>query len=389
MDERELDRRIAAAAGTIVVPGRPLRAARATPARAISMAVTVTTAVLFGALVLAQQVVLWHGLTAASAGPINTQDRSGAFSLSSSPSPSAALLSVAIDSDALGYRLRLPAGFRRSECLSSGTTTDAMGVDSFTSLSEDAERSLDRARLSGGGAVAQWVLSVTTYPDVGMSAVEVARSDGCPACGVMTRSDIQIEAVSLRNREVARTVVDGEARQIVVRAEGRLFVIGLHANPSDQTPRPITLPVGVLDAVAQTLEPIPAVSRPSRAPLRVTAAAQTIAQQLADAFASRDTAALRRLATPRCWLEVSASRAAPVNRAPEVYVAEIASRMRTNALVVRVDPHVLLAPDRSPGGLSVFVRSQWDEGGVSSIVDLYLTEIEGAWYWAGVNQHDP
>src|SRR6185503_11137048 len=109
MDERELNQRIAAAADSIIVPARPLRPPRATRVP-MMLAAAVTVAVLVGAVAFDQQLASWRG-TAASTSPA----ASGAQRNAPSASAGAPVLAVAVDNTDLGYRLRLPAGFRRSE----------------------------------------------------------------------------------------------------------------------------------------------------------------------------------------------------------------------------------------------------------------------------------
>jgi hypothetical protein len=190
--------------------------------------------------------------------------------------------------------------------------------------------------------------------------------------------------------EAARTITGGEARAYAVRAGDRLYVIELYSNPYDPTPRPGVLPLGILDLVAGTFDASvsTALATPTAQP-QITVAARSSGAQLADAFAAAESAALRALVTPRCWLETTLPNAGPLGRAVDPYLAQLKGKLDAGDLRVRVDPTVQVASEPGPRGLWAFVGSDWTEAGNSTRVDLFLDEIGGRWYWAGERHYAP
>jgi hypothetical protein len=71
-------------------------------------------------------------------------------------------------------------------------------------------------------------------------------------------------------------------------------------------------------------------------------------------------------------------------RAVEPYLAELKKRFQSGGLSVKVEPALQVAPQPGPGGLRFFVRSDWTESGRTAPIDLFLGEVDGNWYWAGV-----
>lgn len=389
MNDQDLECRLKEAANRIAVPKVPLRS-RAHRAERIS-AVALTAVVLVGAIVVGQQLAARRGVSSAdSATPPASPSPALSSATATAPTPSPARLSVPFESRVLGYRMSLPDGYRRSDCLSGSGTSESLGMETFTLLSVDQERGQDRTHVARGGTVAMWTFSVIAYRVAGMSAVELLERGACPSCDRTTRPGEKVEPTVVNGLEAARTIATGEARLYAVRVADRLYVIEFYSNPYDSTPRPAVAPLGVLDIVAATFEQAAsaAPATPTAQP-QVTTAARSTGAQLADAFAAADSAALRALVTPRCWLETTFPNAGPLGRAADPHLAELKGKLDTGVLRVRVDPTVQVAPEPGPRGLSLFVRSDWSEAGISSRVDLFLDEIGGLWYWAGERHYAP
>lgn len=235
-----------------------------------------------------------------------------------------------------------------------------------------------------------WTFSVERYDAAGMSPLELAERGGCPACDRNTAAQAgeKVEALTLNGREAARSAFGGETRRYFVRQSDYLYKVELYAGLAGV--RPAVLPLGVLDAVAATLEisqPQP-IAAPAAAPQVPPASSRVTAADLQAALESRDATRAANLMTPMCWLETWVSEGGPTGRAVEPYAAELRTRF-AEGLQIRVDPTVQVAPEDGPGRLRLFVHSSWTESGRTSRADLYLREAQGRWYWGGVRHYPP
>lgn len=290
-----------------------------------------------------------------------------------SPSPRATPpLVVTYESQALGYRIQLPAGFRRSDCLSAWASGDArFGKDVFTQLTPDQERAQDRGHVAFGGPVAWQTIWVAVSNADGRSVLEWAREYG--SFGGIERH----EPVVIDGHEATRTVVRDTAQLYVVRADDRMYLIS--------EPPESLLPDGLFDAVARTFRPGAGgpIPTPTPHPELAPVAAREAATRIAAALEAGDVGRLAALITPRCWLEIWIPQAGTSGRAVDAYVAELRTRFQSGGLRVKVEPTVQVAPQPGPGGLRLFVPSDWTESGRTTPIDLFLREIDGEWYWAG------
>ena len=400
MDEPELERRLHRAATHVQVPVPPeLQRSAGWLRRAGTAALTV--AVLAVILVAGQQLALWRGasvpvpsgVVAASGSASQTPSASPAATLT--PTPSAPPLAESFERVVLGYRIELPVGLRNSDCLSGvGGGDGRLGADTFTLLSPEQERAKDLAEVARGGEPVMWTFQVTLYRSDGMSALELAARGGCPLCDPNTSAQLgsTVEPLMLNGYEAARVTIAGESRQFVLRAAERLYVIELYFNTSfvDRVPRPSVLPAGILDAVAPTFQvrPLGPIATATPVPSNPPPSVREAAAALGTALAAGNVDALTGVATPRCWLQVSAPASGPVGRAVEAYLAELRQRFAAG-LRVTVDPTVRQAQAAGPGGAYYFVRSDWLESGQTTQAELYLSEVDGRWVWSGSQFHAP
>jgi hypothetical protein len=400
MDENELDGRMRVAASHIPVPEQSFRR-RPTGWGARAGAIAVTAAVLAGTVVLGQQLAQWRQtqVAASPSSAVSSAPASPTRSVLPAPTvtPPAVTppLVVVYDSPVLGYRLQFPDGFRRSDCLSSGAAPDGrIGGETFTLLSPQQERASELAHIARGGEVAMWTFQVTVFRADGLSALELARRGGCPRCdpATTTQPGYQLQAIVLGGYEAARVVINGEVRQVVVQANERLYVLELYfdENLSGLRPRPPVLTADVLSAVALTFQarPVGSLPAPTPDPTIAPPGAQDAAVKLAGALQSGAVDELGGLLTPQCWLIVSAPNSAPTGRVTQAYNAELRDRFAAG-LRITVVPTVQVAQTPGPGGGRFFMRSEWTEAGRTVRADLYLREIDGRWYWAGLELSPP
>ncbi len=355
-------------------------------------AVALTAVVLVVTLVLWQMLPQWRATgvvgTPAAVSSVRTSPSASSVPALTPPAVVPPLV-VAYESPALGYGVTLPDGFRQSDCLSTGPAGDGrIGGDTFTLLTPQQERASELAHVARGGEPAMWTFLVTVFRAEGLSALEVARR-GCPLCdpATITAPGRQVQPIVVSGYEAAQTLINGEVRHIVVRANQRLYVIELYfdENLAGLRPRPRVLTADVLSAVASTFRsrPVGVLPTPTPEPTIPPPGAQVTATTLARALQDRSVDVLGALLTPRCWFVVSPPNSAPTGRVTQAYSAELGDRF-TAGLRITVDPTVRVAQTAGAGGGHYFVRSQWTDSGRTTVADLYLREIEGRWYWAGV-----
>lgn len=324
-------------------------------------------------------------------------------------SPSPWPLSVSYVSPGLSYRIQLPEGYRRSECLSGVASADPrsrpfLGAETFTLLSPEDERAVHGpGHIPVSGPAQAWTFFVTAYATE-MSAVELAERDGCYSCErvlpnpspapdpLLGRPPVdRIETLTIAGQEAARRIRDRGGSFYVVRAGARAYLIRFQeAYTLDPArPRPVELGADPLAAIAATFraDPTAAIVFRTPRPEAVPAAARDVAVQVAEAFEAGDVDRIAALTTPSCWLDVivepGGGSAEPVSR----YVAQLRTRFAAG-LRVRADPTLPAASDTS-GEPTLSFRSEWTEGGRTWRVDLRLREVDGRWYWGGLYQFAP
>lgn len=317
------------------------------------------------------------------------------------PSPSPWPLTVAYVSPTLAYRIQLPEGYRRSECLSSAPTdprsTPFLGSETLTLLSPEEERSFSgHGHLPVVSSAEAWSFHVSAY-GTDMPALELAERDRCLACDRQLPNPSpapdpptggvpvdRIEALTIAGEEAARRIRDSGSFY-VVRAGGRAYVIQFQEpySPDPARPRPAELgpdPLASVVATFRAAASAPIVFRTAR-PQALSAAARDVATQVASAFEAGDVDRIAALTTPKCWLQVIVEPGGASAESPERYLAALRTRFAAG-LRVRVAQVSGDGSNESP----VSIHSEWVEGGRTFRVDLRLTEVDGRWYWGGLYQ---
>lgn len=338
--------------------------------------------------------------TAARSSPLVTSTPTGPLLTPTlTPSPSPWPLSVAYVSPYLAYRMQLPEGYRRSECLSRAPADPRsppdLGSETQTLLSPEEERSFSGyGHLPTISSAEAWSFHVSAL-ETDMPALELAERDGCLTCeralpdpnpspDPMTgRAPVdRIEALTIAGQEAARRIRDTRPFY-VVRAGGRAYVIRFQQpdSPDWTRPRPRGLgpdPLGSVMATFRADAGALVVFRTPR-PEALTTAARGVATQVASAFEAGDVDRIAALTTPKCWLRTIVEPGGASAESPERYVAALRTRFAAG-LRVRV---VQVGGD---GSSDYPIRSEWIEGGRTFRVDLRLTEVDGRWYWGGSYQ---
>lgn len=145
------------------------------------------------------------------------------------------------------------------------------------------------------------------------------------------------------------------------------------------------LPPGTLDAVARSFKVGPGgtIPTPTPPPQVPPPGARDVGSRIAAALVAGDAGRIAGLITPQCWLEMVIPQSGRTGRAVDQYVAELRTRFQSVGLRVKVDPTVQISQQPGPNGLRLFLRSEWTESGRTTVIDLFLGEVGGQWYWAG------
>jgi hypothetical protein len=284
---------------------------------------------------------------------------------------------VAHENPVLGYRITLPSAYRRSGTTLAGGQSELLGSDTYTFLTENEEHA---PCLQDGGGVPPAAMSAYLHIDVYRNGAAAAALDWAKSRRATARGTWQPATVD--GRDAARFVEDGAASQYVMRANGRIYVLfptlSGAAHPIDQ-----------IAASFQAITPGP-LSPPATASAQSRRiAARALAEALARAFGARDAEAVARL-MPNCWITVwdlvdDAPTGAVLRRSVTLFTDALRDRFATGDLTVSIDPAVQVQLE---GGREKYVvRSEWNQRGRTTRVDLFLDEVEGGWHWVAGQLH--
>lgn len=312
---------------------------------------------------------------------------SGLASPLASPTQSATASStsgiVTYDSPILGYRISLPATYRRLSPVLFAGQPEILGRDTYTLQTEaqDREECLhDLGDLPPASAAA--LLFVEAYRNVAsVSVTEWVTTPRVPGAQSLS-THRRVEPLTIGGREAVRLIADNATAEVelfAIRADDRIYVI---------TPTMwVSPPQHQLDKVAATFEEIARQPFPTATatppPATRQQAATEVAQALARAFAARDADAVARL-MPQCRVGVSLAEPLPnsggggLGRSVALFTQALRDRFARGDLVVTVDPTVQLQTEGGP----YVVRSDWREPDRTVRIDLILDERDaGGWRW--------
>lgn len=269
---------------------------------------------------------------------------------------------------ALGYRIDLPAGWRRSACQSTRALARPPGSETFTVASIDEE--------SGGdvGGAQQDVVVVHAEEAAGQTPMQWLQS-GRLGLSLSTR----FEPTTLDGREAARMLETegGRATAYAVAARGLMYVLSRgHREPtaaSEQAATELIRSFHVLTD-AELAAARGTIATPSPAPART---AEEVAAALARGFAQKDTTVLAIVADPCLTHGVEQGGAGFASTSK---VLGDIQRSFTNGFVATVQQGPL--EDRSTANATV--RGTWqDPGQPQKNVKFMLMAVGNTWYWSG------
>jgi len=291
----------------------------------------------------------------------------------------------------LGYRLALPAGYRRSIARIITSQDAILGVDAYTTVTEAAAR--ERCQADTGDIPIQ---APDQSPDLrvgvsrnvlGLSAIEWVTTPRAPGAQPLSTHQ-KVEPLTLSGREAVKLVEDNASATttaFVIRANDRVYEIG----PTSSVPS--RLPKTWLDDIAATFVAIQPAPFPSpTASIAPQAAAAALAGQLATAFTAADADAVARL-LPSCWFAVwplvdGQPPGGVLNRSVSLFTQGLRDRFAAGNLSVTIDP-ILQLQTQGLGPDRLFVRSYWKEPDGTTQIDLFLMESDGRWLWSEAVHH--
>jgi len=288
---------------------------------------------------------------------------------------------------ALGYRIDLRRSYRpaTSSLSSSG---DLLGRDVYTLLTEGEERAncMRDGSSTPDRANAAYLHVVVFRNPAGLGATDWARKSP------FATPRAAVESARVGVLEAARFVNEGITMAYAIRANDRVYVL---------TPTMWLSPAQhALDDIAATFAPTPPQAFPAAAVrAQPREAAAELGRQLFTAFAARDAAAVARH-MPTCRfgihtvlepVERGSEMCCIVNRSVAGFADALHTRFASSDLVVLVDPEPRAKVEGQGANRyeRFFLRSEWSEGGQTTRVDLYVDEIQGAWYWTEALHHYP
>jgi hypothetical protein len=290
--------------------------------------------------------------------PSPTQSASPSPTASPSPSPTAA--SGMYTNFALGYRIDLPAPWRRSACLSSEEQAQLLAGDGFVRVSEQDERGTDIGYIFDVVRVSAEANPDRLTPERWVAAGKIGSTQGQTA-----------QAAALDGRAALLVRPSASlALSYVLAVADRMFVVGYQNAYNDSSN------VATMERMVRSFHVLTEQERsaaPSPAPT-VPRSAEAVADTLANGFARMDPDLLTTVMAP-CM-------AAALEQAGGTFTprSALANQLRDGfAGGLRV------SAERRPieiDATGTFVRATWTQPGVpTQRRDLYVRAIGDVWSW--------
>jgi len=311
----------------------------------------------------------------------------GGSAASATASPTSGI--VTYDSAILGYRISLPATYRRLSPVLFTGQSEILGRDAYTLQTEQEEREeclRDLGDIPPPSAAA--LLFVEAYRNVANVAatdwVSTPRVPGAQPLSMHRR----VEPLTIGGREAVRLVADNATAEVhlfAIRADDRIYVITptMWVSPPQHQLASIAATFGT---IARQPPPTPTPTTPASAREQ---AATEVAQELARAFTARDADAVARL-MPRCRLGVSLAESLPnsggggLGRSVALFTQALRDRFAAGDLGVTVDTIVQLQTEGGPYAAG----SEWREPDRTVRIDLILNSSDGGpWRWVAAIHH--
>lgn len=268
---------------------------------------------------------------------------------------------------ALGYRVTIPAGWYRSECVSGvfpggdsseiffkGDPKDVGGTD--TGFTQDS-------------------LGIRVEAANGMTPIEWVDSG---KMGFFNGS--HYVRTTFDGKEAAARVVDstGKAVAYIVAARDRMYALspGLHQQPSAATEAEVDAFMRSFHILSDTelADARATIASPSPAPER---SAEDVADALAKGFSAKDTSALAAVAAP--CLTHGIEQAGAAFRTTDATLADM-QRSFASGLTVTLQARPLV--DQTADYAAI--RGRWtDPNGTQKDVTLMIRKRDGTWEWTG------
>jgi hypothetical protein len=320
-----------------------------------------------------------------TAGAIATGSPAASSSPTRTPTASA-LPAGSFENKVLGYRITLPERYRLGASRITPAEPPHLGSDTYTPLTEkqEHERCLSDSGDVGSLTYAREDVTVRVLRNLnGISAEQWANTPEAPG-GQPSSTHAKVVSTTINGLEAVRLVEDSARAAtiaFVIRAGDRIYHLIPTVGP---------LEAASLEEIAKTFVAIPPAPYPTPTATASPrdSAAQLVAR-LAAAFAAKNADAVAREMSD-CWLFISPlvngqSAGGVQYRSVALFTDGLRERFAAGDVDVAVDQTLRTNPS-SPE--TFFVRSTWKERDLSSVIDLYVREMDGRWIWFSAEPQD-
>lgn len=303
--------------------------------------------------------------SAAATSPVPTPSPSP----SATPRPNPTTGPGTYTSIALGYRVELPAGWRRSACQSTRGITQPPATETYTAASVDEESGSDM------GSAQDVALVHVEEAAPGQTALQWLQA-GKLGQSVGTHYD----AATIDGSDGARWIADNGGRVLAyaIAARGGIYAVsrGMRGaiDPAKELSADALMNSIHILSDAELAAAKTSLATPTPAPPR---AAEDVADVLARGFAQKDTALLATVAS--ACLTQAYEQAGPSFAASSKMLADL-SRQFASGLVVTAQARPLLDQRAAYAAIA----STWTGGGQPQrTAKLMLVAVGTTWYWDG------
>ena len=306
-----------------------------------------------------------------SAPPTATATATATVAPSPSPRPNPTAGPATYTNGGLGYRVDLPAGWRRSACQTTRGDAKVPYAETFTTGSVDEEFGSDIGPSTD-------VVTIRTEDAAGLTAAQWF-ANGRFGSG----AGLRLDSTTLDGKDAGRIVMiaTGAVVAYVVPGRGHMHILQRGQRVFDQSATAAaTALINSFHVLTDAELAGPPFASATPGPAR---SSDEVGDALAKAFTQKDTAMLQTIASP--CLTHAIENAGGTFAASSRVLKDLGTSF-TNGLVVTVDPKTVL--DQRADLVSI--KGTWtDPGKAPKNVSFQIVRVGQTWYWDGWTDLQP